>query len=456
LFGGDIVSGAVATATVAIAAAETVETAGGLRPHMVVLMLLLTGSCCVTGLYRGRAAVRSPVERFRLRANAMLLFVFTGVLLFLRENPLQAVTVVPACAVLALVLGVWTEHWIGAYLARRGLWCAKAAILGDAAGARVLARWLRSHPEWGLEPVGFIRGARRLSHAAADQTAARDDAVLPVLGVLGAAPISGFEVLVVCDARALPADPATLYRLGAEQILVMTPTRAFPTFGLQIRHFNGCIAFEMGGASPAASPVLKRAVDLALTLPLALLCIPLIGVLALIVKLADPGPAFYGQRRVGRGGKPFHVFKLRTMYGDAEQRLQQVLDANPTARTQWEHHFKLENDPRILPGIGGFLRRTSLDELPQIWNVIRGDMSLVGPRPFPAYHMDAFDSEFRALRLSVPPGLTGFWQISSRSDGDLAVQREQDCFYIRHRSLWLDLYVLVATLPAVIKGQGAK
>jgi len=266
----------------------------------------------------------------------------------------------------------------------------------------------------------------------------------------------GAEVVVVPDCHALPGDPNALYRLGVRQILVVNQLGDLASFGLQIRHFDRFVGLELGGRPRNPNHSLKRAIDLAVALPLALLTGPIIGLLALAIRIVDPGPAFYGQQRVGRYGKPIQVLKLRTMYRDAEQRLEHVLATDAAMREQWQRYFKLPRDPRILPRIGNFLRQTSLDELPQLWNVIRGDMSLVGPRPFPAYHMTAFDPEFQALRVTVPPGLTGLWQISSRSNGDLGVQRAQDCFYIRNRSLWLDLYILIATLPAVIGGQGAK
>jgi lipopolysaccharide/colanic/teichoic acid biosynthesis glycosyltransferase len=278
-----------------------------------------------------------------------------------------------------------------------------------------------------------------------------------VLGTLdGWSADSGAEVVVVPDCELLPRNPAALYRLGVRHVLLVTRLGDFPTFGLHVRNADCFVALELSGRPGHPREALKRAIDLVVALALLLLAAPIIALLALAIKLADPGPAFYGQWRVGRYGRPIRVLKLRTMYRDAEQRLERVLASDPDLREHWQRYFKLTQDPRILPRVGHLMRRTSLDELPQLWNVIRGDMSLVGPRPFPSYHLDAFDPEFRALRTTVPPGITGLWQISARSNGDLDVQRAADCFYIKNRSLWLDLYILVATLPAVIGAHGAK
>ena len=417
---------------------------------------LLVGTSWLLGLYK--SSNRSSIERFRLRLMVLSMFLLTGFLSWARDGLSPEVVLLPVAGTIALVLASWIELIGSTWLGHPG---APTAILGTGPASCTLGRLLLAQPAWGLKPVGFIadspsRGVERQDVA---PSGGHDDAIslLPLLGTLDwGRPIGGFEVLLVPDGQPLPRDPETLHRVGAKQILRVSHLGEFATLGLKTHSFDQFIAWELAAwrRQPAYMP--KRFIDLAVSLPLALVAGPLIGLLAVAIKVVDPGPAFFGHGRIGRNGKPIQVLKLRTMYRDAEQRLEHVLAGDAAKREHWQRYFKLPQDPRILPHIGSFLRRTSLDELPQLWNVIRGDMSLVGPRPFPAYHMDAFDPEFRALRVTVPPGITGLWQISSRSDGDLGVQRAQDCFYIRNRSLWLDLYILIATLPTVVCGRGAR
>jgi lipopolysaccharide/colanic/teichoic acid biosynthesis glycosyltransferase len=451
----DIVAGGLA----AVATAQLANIAGVQVDGAVFAALslsLLFGTSCLLGLYRSSS--RSSMERFRLRLMVLSLFLLTGFLSWARDGSLVEAVLLPMTGVIALVLASWIELIGGTWLGHPG---ASTAILGTGADSDAMARLLVAQPAWGLKPVGFIADGplpgveeRELAASTPHDGATSS---LPLLGAVEQGrPIGGLEVLLVPHARHLPRDPEALYRLGARRILVVSDLGEFATLGLKTSAFDQFAAWELtvSRRHPAFLP--KRFIDLAVSLPLALVASPLVGLLALAIKAVDPGPAFFTHRRVGRDGKAIDVVKLRTMYCDAEQRLEQVLATDAVTRAHWQRYFKLPQDPRILPHIGSFLRRTSLDELPQLWNVIRGDMSLVGPRPFPAYHMDAFDAEFRTLRATVPPGITGLWQISSRSDGDLGVQRAQDCFYIRNWSLWLDLYILIATLPAVLFGRGAR
>jgi lipopolysaccharide/colanic/teichoic acid biosynthesis glycosyltransferase len=465
LFAGDVVCGTVAiVAAAAIVAVVWPAGQAGLadwvQTQLCVLLLLLLGINCSLSLYRPH--LKNPMERFRLRAAAMLQFVFAGMLMWIRAGPSVDLVIVPTVGAIALVLGLWIEHLISALLVRFDVHRASTAILGAGASSRALASLLLSHPTCGLRPMGLI-GDGVGSDGVIDEPVpghgadGAPSAVLPVFRTLEEWRAGGgAEVVIAPDCELLPRDPAVLYRLGVRQVLVINSLGEFPTFGLQVRNADCFVALELSGRPSYPSEGLKRAIDLVLSLVLLLLTAPIIAILAFAIKLADPGPAFYGQLRVGRYGRQIRVLKLRTMYRDAEQRLERVLASDPDLPKHWQRYFKLKQDPRILPRVGNLMRRASLDELPQLWNVIRGDMSLVGPRPFPAYHLEAFDPEFQALRATVPPGLTGLWQISSRSNGDLDRQRAEDCFYIKNRSLWLDLYILIATPPAVMRALGAK
>jgi lipopolysaccharide/colanic/teichoic acid biosynthesis glycosyltransferase len=281
---------------------------------------------------------------------------------------------------------------------------------------------------------------------------------VPVVGTLGdvlAGSNHGIGTLLLEDTAALAAMLRVLQH-HFEQIVVIRQHSDTPVERVRAFNLGGVLAIEFTNKLLLwPNRLTKRIVDLCLASALLLVCSPIIVLAAVCVKLSDGGPAFYGQTREGHHGSSFKVWKLRTMYADAETRLQHLLETDQAVRKEWNDRLKLTRDPRIISGIGKFLRQSSIDELPQLWNVIIGDMSLVGPRPLPEYHITRFGAEFRELRRRVRPGVTGMWQVTTRSDGGLEDQELYDSYYIRNWSIWLDLYLIARTGIVVMRGRGA-
>lgn len=198
----------------------------------------------------------------------------------------------------------------------------------------------------------------------------------------------------------------------------------------------------------------KRTTDIVIVLAAALFLLPVLIPIALIIRLSDNGPVLFRHKRVGRDGKEFMLYKFRSMVPDASERLEHLLQTDPAARAEWMATQKLENDPRITP-IGDFLRKSSLDELPQLLNIFKGQMSVVGPRPIVEGEIEKY-GEFFSYYSSVRPGLTGLWQVSGRSETTYETRVALDVAYVKARSFFMDIKIILMTFPAVLRRAGAR
>ena len=241
-----------------------------------------------------------------------------------------------------------------------------------------------------------------------------------------------------------------------ENTLFIPDLAGIAVLGTELRHFfhEQTMVIEIkNNLERLSNYIMKRVFDYSIAIMLFPLLMILIIVISLIIRLTSKGPAIFKQERIGKNGKTFICYKFRTMYIDAEERLKEILESDPEARAEWEKHWKLKNDPRVTR-VGRFLRKTSLDELPQIFNVLKGEMSLVGPRPYLPRERD-FLKEFGEVILSVPPGITGLWQTSGRSEKTYQERLILDSWYVRNWNLWLDIVILLKTVGVVFEGDGA-
>ena len=194
----------------------------------------------------------------------------------------------------------------------------------------------------------------------------------------------------------------------------------------------------------------KRIFDIVCSLVALIILSPVFLIMAILVKTTSEGPAFFAHKRVGKNGKEIKIYKFRSMVTNAEELIKQF---TPEQKAEYEKNFKLENDPRITK-VGKFMRKTSLDELPQLLNILKGDISIVGPRSVTEVETEIYGN-YRDMLLSVKPGLTGFWAANGRSDTTYTRRRAMEIYYVKNRSLWLDIKIIFKTFASVFKGEGA-
>lgn len=405
------------------------------------------------GLYPGNGL--SPI--FELRqitiATTVVFMVFLAGSLTFSVQGIPAI--MPVTAWLLSILAVPIIRSLFRKLCSRFKWWGQPVLIFGGHDAGILNyKYLASRPHFGLKPLGIIDDSGPHSTGNASNPPA-------YLGTFEMAPTIANDNSVFWAVVAMP-------ERSSEEVnrVIKTYVRHFPHV-LVVPELDGLPSlwnrsFDLGGVhgirieSNLLLPIprfFKRLADLSIVIAGGIICLPMIVIIAALVKLSSRGPVVFCHERISYNGRRFKAWKFRTMFKDADVVLDQYLAADPEIRKEWEENHKLRNDPRVTK-VGRWLRKTSLDELPQLWNIVRGEMSLVGPRPIVEEEIKKYGENF-GLYTRVVPGLTGLWQVSGRNNTTYDERVHLDSYYVRNWSPWMDIYILARTIKVVLRRDGA-
>lgn len=413
------------------------------------ILLLFPLVYALVGLYPG-VGITPPEELRRLTYASSLVFIVVGASTFMYRSEAEYSRGAFIFAWLLVLLVVpLSRALVRELFARKPWWGTGVVILGAGQTGLEVVRLLQRQPGLGLKPLALLD-----DDISKHQQEAHG---VEVLGDLRLAPElaqSGVKHAIV----AMPGVPRDqLLSLLGNYTALFPHLMLIPNlFGLSslwvtAQDLGGMLSLEVRQRLLMSGPrLVKRTMDIGLVLLASPFILLVAGIVALLVRLDSPGPVVFSQNRPGLGGNHFKIFKFRTMYTDAEARMKSL----PTElRQEFEEFGKIQNDPRVTK-IGQWLRKLSLDEFPQFWNILQGDMSLVGPRAYLINQMKQMQG-YEIIVLSVTPGLTGLWQVSGRSEVTFQERLDLDSYYVRNWSPWLDLYILARTVWVVLFSRGA-
>jgi Undecaprenyl-phosphate galactose phosphotransferase WbaP len=438
----------------AIAVTGTLLLLGGLRvgrslwPGLVVVLVVFAYSKLYPGIIHNAV---TELRRIGLALTISFLMMTASPLLTRSANSYPRGFLI-LWWIVAMIVVPLLRTVVRGFVCHCAWWGIPVAILHTGAESMKIVRELETHPEIGLRPVVIFSThgtrPRNLAYSALPILDMRFVAAVRASGVeraVIALPEAGYEKLLQ-DLEACGN--------SFPHLMIMHSAAALYTLRVDAGQIGGCLALDVRRDLLLPLPRLtKRAIDLlivAISAPIVLLTI---GLLGLLVRFESRGPVFYGQRRIGRDRSTFCTWKIRSMQVNADELLSKALAEDEVLREEWLRDRKLRWDPRITR-VGRFLRKTSLDELPQLWNVLRGEMSLVGPRPIVEEEIANYGQDL-SLYCRVTPGLTGLWQVSGRSTIGFSDRVRLDTYYVRNWSPWLDLHILARTAKVVFTGEGA-